>query len=87
MALFRKDRDRTERVVPDGFDGSGPRSDAPAAPPDTAGVNPQRERLSMPIQTASSDRHLDVEQANGGAFLGRGTRITGKIAFEGPARI
>ena len=87
MALFRKDRERSERVGPDVVDASRSRSEVVAAPAEASPLNPQRERLSMPIQTASAERNLDIDQANGGAFLGRGTRITGKIAFDGPARI
>jgi cytoskeletal protein CcmA (bactofilin family) len=87
MALFRKDRERSERGEPDGSGTARPRSDATDAPQEVASPNPQRERLSMPIQSASSDRNVEVEQANGGAYLGRGTRINGKIAFDGPARI
>lgn len=35
----------------------------------------------------SADKPLDASHAQPSAFLGRGTRVSGKIAFEGAARI
>jgi cytoskeletal protein CcmA (bactofilin family) len=36
---------------------------------------------------SSTDKSLEASNAQASAFLGRGTRVSGKIAFEGPARI
>lgn len=37
--------------------------------------------------TSSAEKTLDTGSSQASAFLGRGTRISGKVAFEGPARI
>jgi cytoskeletal protein CcmA (bactofilin family) len=36
---------------------------------------------------SSADRPLESTNGQASAFLGRGTRVSGKITFEGPARI
>ncbi len=37
--------------------------------------------------TSTAEKSLDAGTAQASAFLGRGTRVSGKVAFEGPARI
>jgi cytoskeletal protein CcmA (bactofilin family) len=73
MALFGKERERNER--PRGM------SPEPAAP--TAGPVPRE------VEMFERDRDgAKPEEASGtSAFLGKGSRVVGKLAFEGPARI
>jgi cytoskeletal protein CcmA (bactofilin family) len=73
MALFGKERERNERPR-----SSGPEPLAPAA-----GATPRE------VEMFERDRDVaKPEEATGtSAFLGKGSRVTGKLAFEGPARI
>jgi cytoskeletal protein CcmA (bactofilin family) len=71
MALFGKDRERNDRVR-----GFGPESIAPAN-------GPVPGEAEMFEQKGGSR----VDEGGTGAFLGKGTRVTGKLVFEGPARI
>ena len=72
MALFGKDRERDERA-------------RPAEPvPAPAQAAPARE-----VEMFEREQKTRPEDASGAtsAFLGKGTKITGKLAFEGTVRI
>ena len=73
MALFSKDRDREQRASV-----AEPRPGAVAGAP--------RE-----VEMFDRDRNQGTMRATDGdaltAFLGKGTRITGTLVFEGPSRI
>lgn len=72
MALFGKDRERNDRVR--GF----------GAEPSTPTNGPLPGEAEMYEQKGGMAR---VDEASSGAFLGKGTRVTGKLSFEGPVRI
>src|SRR5262245_25512092 len=72
MAIFGKDRERGDRPRAGSFDGSATSGGAPFAEAEVA----EREK------TATGG---DASAAS--AFLGKGTRVIGKLAFEGPARV
>jgi len=75
MALFGKDRDRIERargITTDGF----------VPPPVTSAAPPEVEMIERERESGSSS---DVGGTS--AFLGKGSRVTGKLAFEGTVRI
>ena len=74
MAIFGKDRERVERTRPGAFEG--PASSGGAAPL-VEGEMLERDK----VRTSSDDGSASS------AFLGKGTRIVGKLFFEGPARI
>jgi cytoskeletal protein CcmA (bactofilin family) len=73
MALFGKERERNERPR-----GLNPESPAPTPAP-------------VPREVEMSERDRDGgkpdETSVTSAFLGKGSRVTGKVTFEGPARI
>ncbi len=71
MALFSKDRDRGQRA-----DVSQPR-------PDT--VAPAPREVEMLDRDQGTMRGTDGSPLT--AFLGKGSRITGTLVFEGPSRI
>jgi cytoskeletal protein CcmA (bactofilin family) len=73
MALFGKDRERDERLR------------APAPEPVEAAPDPAPREVEM----FEREREKTRPDETGGtsAFLGKGTRITGKLAFEGTVRI
>jgi cytoskeletal protein CcmA (bactofilin family) len=74
MAIFGKDRERSDRgsVLPPTFGGSGTSS--------AGGAGAERERSvpTMPSEASGSGNN---------AFLGKGSRVVGKLTFEGPVRI
>jgi cytoskeletal protein CcmA (bactofilin family) len=71
MALFGRDRERDER-------GIAPDAVAPSPGPAPREVEMfERER----------DKARPEETSGTSAFLGKGSRVTGKLAFEGPVRI
>src|SRR5437773_1552451 len=73
MALFGKDRERSDR--PRGF-GPGV---APVPPRDTA---PREGEMF------ERDKTTQVDETGGtSAFLGKGSRVSGKLTFEGTIRI
>jgi cytoskeletal protein CcmA (bactofilin family) len=71
MALFGKDRERSDRVR-----GFGPDNVVPTAGPIAGEAEMYEQKTPSRIDEASS-----------GAFLGKGTKVTGKLSFEGPVRI
>jgi adhesin HecA-like repeat protein len=71
MALFAKDRDRGQRA-----DVSSPR-------PET--VDPAPREVEMLDRDQGTMRGTDGTPLT--AFLGKGSRITGTLVFEGPSRI
>lgn len=72
MALFGKDRERGDRSR-----GFGPEPVAAAGSESGEAVMFERERGRVQGE--------DMGASN--AFLGKGSRVTGKLVFEGPARI
>jgi cytoskeletal protein CcmA (bactofilin family) len=74
MAIFGKDRDRGERTRLGSFEGTSSSTTAPHAEAEMA----ERDTRVRP----------SGEEGSGtSALLGKGTRIVGKLSFEGPARI
>ena len=75
MALFGRDRDAKERT----YDG-------------VAGAQPG-EVARQEVMMSDRERTTSLSAASGGtsggmdAFLGKGTKVNGKLKFEGPARI
>jgi cytoskeletal protein CcmA (bactofilin family) len=70
MALFGKDRERSDRPK-----GPGPEIVVPASGP-------------APREVEMFDRERDAAQPEGtSAFLGKGSKVTGKLVFEGTVRI
>jgi cytoskeletal protein CcmA (bactofilin family) len=85
MALFRKDRD--PRGGGADHDRSQP-SERVAEQSVSSGNGPERGGSNMATSYPSSaEKTPDVNGSQASAFLGRGTRVSGKIAFEGPARV
>src|SRR5215831_20448688 len=78
MALFGKDRDRIERAR--GVTTSGLAT--PVSPPVTSAAPPEVEMIEREREGGSSG-----EVGGTSAFLGKGSRVTGKLAFEGTVRI
>ena len=72
MAIFGKDRERGERTRTSAFD-------APVSAGSGFGEGEMYERDR--VKPATDDA------SGSGAFLGRGSRVVGKVSFEGPARI
>lgn len=73
MAIFGKDRERGDRARTGSFDGSAASGSAPHAEAEVI----ERERAKPSGEEAGA----------ASAFLGKGTRVVGKLSFEGPARI
>src|SRR5689334_13411709 len=73
MAIFGKDRERGERTRPTGYDTPAWSGGASAA----EGTMYERDKLRTTTDDGSGSS----------AFLGKGTRVVGKLVFEGPARI
>ena len=72
MALFGKDREWREQ----------PTSPAPEPVP------PARNPAPREVEMFERERDKATDEASGtSAFLGQGTRVTGKLALEGPGRI
>jgi cytoskeletal protein CcmA (bactofilin family) len=71
MALFGKDREREDR----------PRDVVPEPPA------PPPEARPREVEMFDRDKGRPEETGGTSAFLGKGTRITGKVTFEGTARI
>jgi cytoskeletal protein CcmA (bactofilin family) len=74
MALFGKDRDRNDRSRPSGTEG---------VPVVSAGPDPGEVKMSE----RDRERALPDEPGSTSAFLGKGSRVIGKLAFEGTVRI
>jgi cytoskeletal protein CcmA (bactofilin family) len=88
MALFRKDRDRGGAKPPIDETSFAPQ---PRNAPETSAAPESRlwkEKDNKGSHMASGEKLPGGgEQLQANAFLGKGTRITGKVCFEGPARI
>ena len=82
MALFKKDRGGDSGDLAPGSTG---RTSAPASEP--ARESEPAGGKTMAGQPATMDKSPSAEAGKESAMLGRGTRISGKIAFEGAARI
>ncbi len=74
MALFTKEPERNPKIQPATTPQGSSISPAPAAP------------TSSPI-SAVAPRANGPAPSEGRAYLDRGSKISGKISFEGPARI
>ena len=73
MAIFGKDRDRGERTRSGAFESSM----SPSAGSVGEGEMHERDKI----------RSIGDDGGGSSAFLGKGSRIVGKLSFEGPARI
>jgi len=83
MALFKKDRGRTSEDV-----GAPSGKPAPTSMASAVSSEPgEREGTRTMASYAAGDRLPSGDTARETAFLGKGTRISGKISFEGTARI
>jgi len=71
MALFGKDRERTDR----------PQGPGPEPAPSHRGPAPRE------VEMFERERAHGDETATTTAFLGKGSRVSGKLAFEGAVRI
>jgi cytoskeletal protein CcmA (bactofilin family) len=71
MALFGKDRERSDRPRP-----AGPEAAAPSGDPAPREVEMFERERSQPDDASGTS-----------AFLGKGSRIVGKLTFEGTVRI
>jgi cytoskeletal protein CcmA (bactofilin family) len=74
MALFGKDRDRSDRPRT-----LGPEPGAP--------FDPVPREVEMFGERERAQAQPDEVSATTSAFLGKGSRVTGKLAFEGTVRI
>lgn len=86
MALFKKDRGRTSEDVGESASRPSPTnsiSTPPVAPAETR----EREGTKNMASYAAGERILSGDTSRETAFLGKGTRLSGKISFEGTARI
>src|SRR5689334_16819849 len=73
MALFGKDRERSDRPR---AVGPAPAESSPSAAPREVEMFERERERTHPDDTAATS-----------AFLGKGSRVTGKLAFEGTVRI
>jgi cytoskeletal protein CcmA (bactofilin family) len=74
MALFGKDRERNDR--PRGLGSEGAASPVGPAPREVEMFERERDGAAQTGETGATS-----------AFLGKGSRVTGKLAFEGTVRI
>jgi cytoskeletal protein CcmA (bactofilin family) len=80
MALFNKEPEKGPKVQPANVPNSQPQpSTAPAAPILAAAPQPAATPMPRPAPAPAP--------AEGRAYLDRGTKISGKLSFEGPARV
>ena len=75
MALFSKEPEKNPKIQPTTTGPTPATSTAPLASPAISSAPPSAPRASAPLPT------------EGRACLDRGSKITGKVSFEGPARI
>lgn len=86
MALFKKDRGRTSEDVGEPASRPSPTTSIgtpPVAPTETR----EREGTKNMASYAAGERMPSGDTSRETAFLGKGTRLSGKISFEGTARI
>lgn len=80
LALFRKDRDRSDHPSPGERDFVSSESDVRDAE-----ARPEPHAYTQGGTRVTGEKNFDAATVT--AFLGQGTRLAGKITFEGPARI
>lgn len=80
MALFRKDRDRSDHPSPGEREFVSAESEMR-----DAGARFESQAPATGGTRLTGERGFDAATVT--AFLGQGTRLAGRIAFEGPARI
>lgn len=85
MALFRN-RDRADRGAPAEAQDAASGRGAPAETAPTPVAN-EGLRKGTGMSSTATDRLSSLDQTQANAFLGRGTKVIGKIVFEGTARI
>jgi len=84
MALFGKDRDRNDRAW------TRSSADAGAVPTESAPREVEmfeRNRESGHVQPPITSAPATMDGSATSAFLGKGSRVTGKLVFEGTVRI
>ena len=74
MALFNKEPEKAPKIQP-------------AQPPSMANAAPSQPAATAAPQPAPAPRPAPAPAAEGRAYLDRGTKISGKLTFDGPARI
>ena len=75
MALFNKEPDKNPKIQPTTSPLASSTAPAPASSTSSSSISPSAPRANGPAP------------ADGRAYLDRGSKISGKISFEGPARI
>jgi|SRR5215813_1558749 len=84
MALFGKDRERGDRARNFGVESVA----AGISAPGEAETMFERDKLQTQMpQTPVTPPRVEEAGNTTSAFLGKGTRVTGKLVFEGAARI
>jgi cytoskeletal protein CcmA (bactofilin family) len=74
MALFNKEPDKTAKTQP-------------ATTPQTSSTHAQGSPVAQSASTSDSPSQRTAAAGEGRAYLDKGSKINGKISFEGPARI
>ncbi len=74
MALFNKEPEKNPKIQP-------------ATNPQTSSISPAPPTSNSSSTAAIAPRANGPAPAEGRAYLDRGSKISGKISFEGPARI
>jgi cytoskeletal protein CcmA (bactofilin family) len=74
MALFTKEPEKNPKIQP-------------ATTPQTSSISPTPAASTSSTTPAPAQRANGLASAEGRAYLDRGSKISGKISFEGPARI
>lgn len=87
MALFKKDRGRTSEDVGEPASRPSPTSSIIGTPPVAPTETREREGTKNMASYAAGERTVSGDTSRETAFLGKGTRLSGKVAFEGTARI
>jgi cytoskeletal protein CcmA (bactofilin family) len=78
MALFTKEPEKNPKIQPT----AAPQSSSPTTSPAPTPITSAPQPTSTPVARANGPAHSE-----GRAYLDRGSKIVGKISFEGPARI
>lgn len=86
MALFKKDRGRTSEDVGESASRPSPTTSI-GTPPVAPAEAREREGTKNMASYAAGERVMSGDTSRETAFLGKGTRLSGKISFEGTARI
>jgi cytoskeletal protein CcmA (bactofilin family) len=78
MALFSKEPEKSIRKD---------NSITPSAPAASTFVPPPTNSSNAPAASAAAPKPMTPSPSEGRAYLDRGTKISGKVSFDGPARV